>query len=279
MNIDQIRPYALRASALVIKAKPLLAMVIVGLCAYHLALALWYGLSASGFQTETMNTPRAANGERWAWFSGQQKIIKPTPTVHVKEARLNAKLLGIVQRTNGSIAIIDTGNNKDSKVFKVGDKLNRTVSVHAIETNRVLIIERGVISSLTMETKRSYNISSTPSKPPSTTLNSLLPSKLSSSLFAGISFTKTDNGETGMRLGSINPKMLRGTALEPNDVVLAAGGTPVEQILNSPNSYQNLLQLDNIDITIIRDGNEESVSINPRSLTPNIMRLIATQNR
>lgn len=279
MNLDTLRPYALRGITGFQKAKPVLAFLIASLCAYHLAAALWFGLMSSNFQTEAIQLQRVANGERWGWFSQAQTVAKVAPTETVKESRLNAKLLGIIQRENGSVAIIDTGKKKDSKVFKEGDKLNRSVSVHAIEATRVLIIERGVISSLTMETKRSGDISAQVSKAEPTTLNSLLPSKLSSSLFAGISFTKTPDGETGLRLGSVNPKIFSGTPLQSDDVVLAAGGTPIQQILNSPSSYQNLLQLDNINITIVRDGNEESVSINPRSLTPNIMRLIATQNR
>lgn len=278
MNHDTLRHYLQPSLALMRKAKRPAAAIMVGLCCYHITTGLWFALASSSFTAAPVTPQRSASGERWAWFSSTTKPAV-APQQAVQESRLKATLLGIVQRSSGSIAIIDTGQRNDSKVFKEGDQLNRSTTVHAIEANRVLINERGVISSLTMATKRSPDINATPGDDSDTPLNSLLPNNLHSALFAGISFSQTETGETGMRLGSINPKLLAETPLQADDIVLSVGGTPIDQILNSPTSYQSLLQLDNIDLTIMRDGNEESVAINPRSLTPNIMRLIATQNR
>ena len=81
-----------------------------------------------------------------------------------------------------------------------------------------------------------------------------------------------------MSLGTISPKMLEGTDLQADDVVLSAGGNSIDQIMASPTSYQSLLRSDSLDITVMRGGEEQIININPRSIAPNVMRMIG-QNR
>jgi len=261
-------------------------LLIIFIGCYYLCSAVYYFSLAPNVNPSTLKPVRAGRGQQWAWF---QAPAKPKPkkqvvTETVTKARLNATLKGIVQLDDGnSVAIIDVGRKQDKSVFKVGDKINNSVTIEAIESRRVLIREQGQLRELVLEDKgiglevsekQASGIASHEAvgKPLTQVAN------INAPILAGISFVQTDNGDTGMSLGSINPSMLEGTDLQADDVVLSAGGTTVEQILASPMSYQSLMRTDSLDITVMRNGEEAIVNINPRSIAPNIMRMIG-QNR
>ncbi len=251
-------------------------LLVLLLSFYHISSGVYHQFLAPAFEPLPIATKRPGIGERWTWFS-PQAVEKPKIVQEkITESRLNAKLLGIIEKPSGSVAIIDTGKKKESKVFREGDKITRSVSVHKIEADRVLIKEQGAIRSLTMESKRSDQITAVALSNNASDNRAAL--KRNPAL-SGVAFIQTQNGDVGLSLNSINPRMLQGTTLRANDVVLNADGNAVNEILDSPDSYKSMLSRDSLDITILRDGQEQTININPRAIAPNVMRLIGNQNR
>ena len=241
------------------------------LVAYQLGQASYTLLFTRTISPSPLAVAHPGSGERWAWFTPQAAPEPVARIADIQESRLNAKLLGIIRRTNGSVAVIDTGRQKESKVFREGDSISRTAILHKIETDRVLIRENGTIRSLTLATQNTKGITA------QTSYNSRkLPTPaqlgLTSTAFAGITFVETQSGETGLSLGTINQAMLQGTPLQRGDVVTRADGASVQEIMDNPNNYQQLLGRDSLDLLIMRDGEEVIVNINPRAIAPNVMR-------
>lgn len=262
-----------------------LVLIAVVFITYQFASAVYYLTLAPSFSAGEYNNTRAGRGERWSWFQAERKAApkKVVKQENITESNIRAELKGIIELGERSVAIIHIGGKQDKDVFGVGDKLKGNVTIEAIEPNRVLIRENGNIRSLTMKEnaaeialsgKRQDNLPVDEGVGKS--LNQV--AGINSPVLAGINFVQTDNGETGMSLGSINPQMLEGTDLRADDVIVSAGGNSVQQIMASPTSYQSLLRSDSLDVTIIRNGEEEIVNINPRSVAPNVMRMIG-QNR
>lgn len=260
--------------------KPLLLPLcaVLGLIiVYQLGNAVYTLSWAPSFSATPLSLSRPAISQRWAWFNTPLPTQVQAPVQEdVKEARINAKLLGIIERGSDSVAIIDTGRRGETSVFHEGDAITRSITLVKIERNRVLINEQGAVRSLTMAQKRSDDISVTGSDLNDAALDDETPAL---PVLAGLSFIQTPNGDTGLSLGTISPQILSGTPLEAGDLVLAADGNSVADIIADPNTYQELLRRDNIDIVIMRDGTEQTLSINPRAMAPNVMRMMANQNR
>lgn len=267
--------------ALAPKAIKPLAFVFFLIAFYFLLSATYYLWLAPKAQPGQLKPQRASNGQQWTWFRAERKPVKKAIVdENVGKTRLRATLKGIIDIGERSVAIIDIAQNRDKSVYKVGDKLSSNATLETIEATRVLIREGGKLNELTMDLKtadigRSKSSGKNPGlrnaaagKPLTEVAN------ISSPMLAGISFVQTESGDTGMSLGTIDPGMLEGTDLQGDDVILSAGGTTVEQILASPMSYQSLMRSDSLDITVMRDGQEQVININPRSVAPNVMRMI-----
>lgn len=277
-----IKPINLKAAqALAPKAIKPMAFALFLIAFYFLLSAAYYLWLAPNVQPGRLQSQRASNGQQWTWFKAERKPVKKAPVnENVGKTRLRATLKGIIDVGDRSVAIIDIPKNRDKSVYKVGDKLSSNATLEVIEATRVLIRESGKLSELTMELKtadigRSKSSSKNPGLKNQAVGRPLTEvANISSPMLAGISFVQTESGDTGMSLGTIDPGMLEGTDLKGDDVVLSAGGTTVEQILASPMSYQSLMRSDSLDITVMRDGQEQVININPRSVAPNVMRMI-----
>lgn len=255
------------------------------LCAYYILAILGLALlpTQTNFSLLATEDYPAAPSTAWSWFKSQTvEVAKPSkPKPVARKRNINARLLGIIKTSAGSIAIIDTNKNGQSMVYREGDTLKSGIIVEKIENHRVLLNDNGIISSLVLDFKtatiggENEQNGSAGKLQEVTQLNKLMPQNLRSPLLAGVRFVKTAEGGTAMSLGGINAEFLQNTDLESDDLVTAADGTPVGRILASPNSYQSMLQQDRVELSVVRNGKPESVYVNPRALLPQMLRLLA----
>lgn len=268
---------------------PLLGLLLA-LVTYLAGASIYYQWVVPVNEYPLVSASSTNGSERWALFGARSPAEPAAPLEqNISAAKIKAKLLGIVEKDAGSLAIIDLGRRGESQVFHEGDELAARVSVYRIESERILINEQGDIRSLTLESANTDTISVRDSAPvvlPDEADDESYEQALESSREAdvelpnnsGLELVQIETGETGMNLSAVNTSLLQGTPLRATDVILQIEGSPVLDLLNNAGAARSLLNRKQVAVDIWREGSVQSVTIKPNVIAPAVLSLMANQN-
>lgn len=260
-------------------------VVLLALNIYLAATAAYFTWLVPASADIPLPRPAAAQAEPWVIF-GQRSLAAAAPlntAQAVPPSALKAQLLGVLQAVDGNIAIIDIGRRGESRVFREGDELSRRVTVHRIEPARVLLNESGAIRSLVFVRRPTASGLTAPAPLAATGIEqtSLPDAVITDDVppgIPGLELTETAAGR-GIPLAAVRAAQLRGSALQPSDVILRVAGVAIEELVDVPDGVGALLSEQSVDIVIWREGSEQAISVNPNTIAPAIMTVIANQQR
>lgn len=207
---------------------------------------------------------------RFGWFpreaSGPQNS-QPEETTELSDATINAELLGVVIQGDRAIASISVPRSPNG-VYEVGDEISPGVSLERIEPLRVVVSERGTLRQIPLKpvvASRSAESSQLLETVESETAGFSLSGVLGATPIqvAGVGL--------GIRLDSLDEEISQISDLRVRDVILNVDGTPVSQLMTSPQRWQQLMMESNVTLDIQRDGVEQQITVNARSLGERIL--------
>lgn len=192
------------------------------------------------------------------------------------EASVKAELLGVI--SGGAAPRVNMKvKGKKEAVFGLKDEIAPGVVIEAIEVDRVVVRERGVlrqisfapfvseragsileISAQSDEVESDTNLfDSEPDNAGLSGMASLDDLRLSPILLA--------DGQSGIRVETLADG-LGGLGVQPGDVITAVDGTQVVELANRPKELEAISQQDEISLTLYRDGRQISLAVDGDSL-------------
>lgn len=221
-----------------------------------------------------INLPRATGANvRWSWYaSAAAPEEEPKEEEDIADASINAELLGVVIAGDDSVATIVV-SRRDAQVYRIGDELERNVTLEEVEPNRVVISQSG--------TRRQILLKDiTGAARPNSDENSLIRVN-NAPAQAGVGFSLPGVGSTtpinvpgegtGLRVSGISSDIADLADLQDDDVVLNINGTPVSDLFSNPLLWQQFSQETNLPMTVLRDGTQQEVYVNAASLFERII--------
>lgn len=174
---------------------------------------------------------------------------------------LKGELRGVVGYGDSAVVLISLSNNKE-KIYKQGAALADGWVVDQIFANRVEITNRDEVQTLYLV--KDLPTIKLPKMPKAETMN------LES---LGLSIVDTNLGVKGVTLGSVDPELINGLPVMPDDVIVEVEGVSVMDIVNSPENYSNLLKETDLSLKLIRQSGSTMVSVSRMSILSVISKL------
>lgn len=208
---------------------------------------------------------------RFSWFpretANSVQVSQPEESTDLSDATINADLLGVVIQGDRAIASISVPRNPNG-VYEVGDEISPGVSLERIEPLRVVVSERGTLRQILL---KPLVVSRTDT---STQLLETVASESSGFSLSGVMGAtpiQVAGVGLGIRLDSLDQEIMQISDLRVRDVVLGVDGTPVSQLMTSPQRWQQLMMESTVTLDIQRDGVEQQITVNARSLGERIL--------
>lgn len=258
------------------KLRLVLVAALACLCVWFVFLSLRAFLFPGPLVYAEINLPNPArNTVRWNWFTAAT-VAEVAPQEEEEElavANINAELLGVVVAGDDSVATIAV-SRQDAKVFRVGDDIDRNVSLEEVSSTRVVISQNGVRRQIPLkDVTGNANRNNTGE-------NSLIQVNPSSSN-SGAGFSMPGVGSTtpiqvpgegmGLRLSNVSSDIADLADLQDGDVILNISGTPVSDLFSNPLLWQQFSQETSLPMTVLRGGEQEEVFVNAASLFEKII--------
>jgi len=210
---------------------------------------------------------------RWNWFA---TASAPVEEVEEEEelaiANINAELLGVVIAGEDSVATI-TVSRSDAQVFRIGDEIQRNVSLEEVEANRVVISQNGVRRQILLK-DITGNAARQGEDDELIRVNNTPANAAGSFSLPGVGSTtpiQVAGGGMGLRLGEVSADIADLADLQDGDVVLNINGTPVSELFSNPLLWQQFSQETSLPMTVLREGTREEVYVNAASLFEKII--------
>lgn len=215
-----------------------------------------------------------------AHLFGEQKVTDDAAAqreiINAPETRLNLTLTGIVSESNGrrSRALIKTGRREQDS-FAVGDAITDGVKLHAIYANRVILDRSGRFETLTLESvkqakslagvsvQRTQTVSSDLADDLGEVRRKILANPANASRYIRLQPERQNGNLVGYR---IYPGADRGlfekAGLKPGELVTAVNGQPLNNPAASLKLLSNLASASSASVTLERDGQQRTVTVN-----------------
>jgi len=213
-----------------------------------------------------------------AHLFGEQQVTdsaaEQREILNAPETRLNLTLTGIISESNGqrSRALIQTGR-KDQDSFSVEDTITNGVKLHAIYANRVILDRSGRFETLTLESvkqaksltgvTRSQAVSSELAEDLGDVRQKILANPANAQRYIRLQPERQNGSLVGYR---IYPGADRGlfekAGLKPGELVTAVNGQPLNNPAASLKLLSNLAQASSASVTLERDGQQRTVTVN-----------------
>jgi hypothetical protein len=246
-------------------------MVLVGLC----VLMLWMLIDRaflSQMQTGLGSEPLRPlpNTLRLAWFQSDAAIgvVELTEiSEELADASIRAELLGVIIHEDYAFAAIQTPQVPDG-LYEVGDEIDNNTELVRIESDRVVVRERGAERQIRLNPLvegGSLNDGSLIQPVPSDGAGFSLAGVLGATPINVAGFG------LGVRLDSVDDEISSMSDLRARDVVLEVGGKPISELMSNPLLWQEFLQQTTVRLSVQREGEALEISVNARSLGERIL--------
>lgn len=267
---------------------PYVTVLMVLLLAYTLAELSWKVMpapSASESKPPTsQGSPAVVGGTskpsrivEWHLFGHARPQGQNTPRpIEAPDTKLNFILRGVVFSADQAVAhaIITAGGNESQ--YTVGAKLPGNVELKEIHADRVVLLHNGRYEALRLPREASLASPSAPLRqqtpaPPPTLPNlreireELLQNPQSLANLMQVSPVNQDGAFVGFRVApGRDQAMLRQFGLQAGDIITSVNGIMLDEPAKGLEVLTNLRTADEVTVTVLRQGNEESLTLQVR---------------
>lgn len=198
---------------------------------------------------------------QWQWFVGSPVSDHKS----LVKANLNAKVIGVVIKSEQSVALIGLPGRPET-VYRIGDKINNTTSLEAIESHRVILRENGVLREIELNNLGNQkNVRGSLLKKTASSNNAAL-----EILNMARAVPVSVNGSSGLRLDDLAENIQQLSELQNGDIVVSVEGQDVVT-LQAGNAWQSLMNKTDAQVNIIRAGEPLSIQVNVATLAQQMM--------
>ena len=257
---------------------------------YYSSALFWQLAYPEGFSPSVV---KASPGEKrvsnkqvartWSWF----RDTTPAPVVQeAQESKLDAQLVGVISKGDGTgIAMIKV-KRADSKLFRVGDEVANAVFLDSVYSDHVTLRRDDQFEVLALkrlggereEAKPEPKRKPAPAKPvaakkpkkPVKAANADEYKKLIREkpirLIEMVEFKRYEDKDHGFGF-ELNPReeahqaLFDGLGLVPGDVLLSANEAKSDKLAMSPKTWKALLRAKQIKLKVLRGGAVQEVTI------------------
>lgn len=205
-------------------------------------------------------------------------VAAPVKVQDAPKSSLNFKLRGIYYSEEKSLAsvILQKGNGK-AGFYRLGDEIENRIFIHQINENHIIISRQGKLEKLVMEKpKANMNTASLASRnlnrsPVNTAATRVLKSYKRRYADNPLALAKrfqaipvSENGKNiGYKLKALRgERLLKKLKLQSDDVFVAVNGIGLDKPFQALDALKSLTTADNVSLTVLRNGNRETLDFN-----------------
>lgn len=204
--------------------------------------------------------------------------VRPAVVKDAPKSSLNYKLRGIYYSEDQALAsVIIQKQSKTSRFYRLGDEIDNKIYIDQIQPNHILISRLGRLEKLVLE-KPTTNINA--SHRAGDGIRNNLPISSSSKVLQSYKrrYSKnpldlakrfqavpvSENGKSiGYKLKALRgEKLLQKLNLQKDDVFVEINGIGLDKPFQALDALQSLATVDNVSLTVLRNGNRETFNFN-----------------
>ncbi len=275
----------------VIFSTTLLLMAFAG---YQMSLVVWKlipqpvinNLASMALPTITQNNEKGLTARQKVsditsknLYGKAQKQVAPNVVVEdAPKSSLNYKIRGIYYSEDASLAsIILQKNSNTTQYYRLGDEIDNQIFIHQIRPDHVIISRLGKLEKLVLE-KPELDMSQTaaadraaleqlPGNASSQVLQSYRRRYSNNPMALARRFQAIpvqENGENvGYKLKALRgEQLLQKLNLQEDDVFVEINGIGLNKPFQALDALKSLTTADNVSLTVIRNGNRETLDFN-----------------
>jgi type II secretion system protein C len=251
-------------------------MATLGVSAVLLVLCLWLLIAIimqASSEPETSSpmarVPAAAN-VNWNWFASELSVAEDKEVTQVisdqlANANLNAKLLGVVMAGDASSATLKV-NNTPEAVFKKGDDVGSNSVIVEIQPYRIVVNQNGVNKQILLQKPESIieteQVSASDQSTPEDGF-------ALANMFGAVPVMI--DGNAGFKMNNLSDEMKQLSDMQEGDTITHIDGVAIQDLLANPQKWITLSGSSSLPVTVIRQGQEETIYINAASLSAKML--------
>lgn len=187
---------------------------------------------------------------------------------NVQKTRLNLKLLGVLVTPEWGVAIIENAGKSES--YGLDETIQQGVVLKEVYPDYVVISHNGLLEKLQMITDESVFTHDTTSPELTPRQETILQNAKENALKNPISIMRYVRFQMIQKEGKVTsvkvwPRkevdIFRSLGLMPGDELTSVDGHSVAELTQSPALWQTMLKKTNLDLTMIRNGQTQSVLV------------------
>lgn len=191
----------------------------------------------------------------------------------VKKSRLNLSLIGVIELPNQGVAFIEQGGK--TLVVSEGETIQKGVLLQDVLADQVIVLNQGVAERLVLKhsendllgkassQKGSGKVSSSETKRLEEIAQQLKKSPMTISRYLRFQPINQAGVWAGVKIWSKTDKALfQALGFQEGDFVTRVNGKSINEMAQNPGLWQQFLLGSEFDLTILRNGSEETVSVN-----------------
>jgi general secretion pathway protein C len=270
-----------------------LTWLLMAIAGYQMSLIAWKLVPApeignTFINLQQTNTNRSANTPSLSQkvneitskniYGVVQKQVVPTTVVEdAPKSSLNYKLRGIYYSDDESIAsIILEKSSNNTQFYRLGDEIDTNIYIHQIQHDAVIISRAGKLEKLILEkpelnvnqaSVNNLRLNTRPSYGSTEVLQNYRRRYANNPMALARRFSAIPVQENGRNIG-YKLKALRGEQLlkklnlQEDDVFVAINGIGLDKPFQALDALKSLTTADNVSVTVLRNGNRETLDFN-----------------
>jgi type II secretion system protein C len=246
-------------------AKKLYWAIAAVLCCWLIVKIIWMIASPPTFNDTPMQVAAVTSVKpSWRWFAE----LEVEKVENIQPSRINAALLGVMIVGDKSIASISTPKKKNG-VYRVGDELQRGVTVDAIEDRRVVLDENGRLRELTLKAASEQGIAKDNAMNGASRGKAAVDTGLAD--MVSLAPVTLADKSTGIKLQRAHSDLLAMSEIQEGDVIVQVGDVAVSELMNNPIKLQALMTQASVPMQVERDGQRQEIYVNVAALAEKLM--------
>lgn len=239
------------------------------LCLWLLIAIIMQTTSEPETPSPMARVPSAAN-LNWNWFADDVSVadideVSQVISDQLANANINATLLGVVMAGDASSATLKV-NNSPEAVYKKGDDLGSSSIIVEIQPYRIVISQNGANKQILLQKPESI-----------IETEQVIPSARSApedgfalaNMFGAVPVMIA--GSTGFKMNNLSDEMMQLSDMQEGDTITHIDGVAVQDLLADPQQWITLSGSSSLPVTVIRQGQEETIYINAASLSAKML--------
>jgi type II secretory pathway component PulC len=245
-----------------------LMAILLGVSLYFALLILLQLTQSSDDTGKELQRLPSAKLMSWNWFSGDSTVVEAAGQDHdeLPEANINAVLLGVMIAGDNSFATLKF-NGKPEAVYHRGDDLNYGYQLLDIEPYRIVVRKNGLNQQVLM--KKPDSIIETRQVPDEQAAQQPTEGFALANMFGAVPVAAA--GGSGLKLNNLSSDITSMADLQEGDVVIRVDGASVQELMANPGQWANYSGNSNLPVTVMRQGQEQTIYVNAASLAAKML--------